>query len=83
MSCIDTRLMFTKPQALTEVHVNIYNFVDHRRNSERFPLLLFPNITELRKYSVPKLIYPLELAKEGTFLKALLRPFFLERNKGV
>jgi hypothetical protein len=83
MSCIDTRLMFTKPQALTEVHVNIYNFVDHRRNPERFPLLLFPNITELRKYSVPKLIYPLELAKEGTFLKALLRPFFLKRNKGV
>jgi hypothetical protein len=80
---VDTRQILINPQAFAKVHVNIYNFLDHRRNPERFSLILFPSVKKLRDYSVPSYIYPLKLAKKDTFLKGLLRPFFFNRNMTI
>jgi hypothetical protein len=80
---VETLYFLIHLQALAEVHVNIFNFLDHRRNPERFSLILFPNVKKLREYSVtsvPKLVYPLVRAKQDTFLKALLRSFFFKRQ---
>ena len=64
-------------QAIAKVHVNIYNFIDHRRDPARFALMIFRNIHLLRDYTLWERIYPLQRAKKDTFLKALLRPIFL------
>ncbi|KAF2819049.1 hypothetical protein CC86DRAFT_398966 [Ophiobolus disseminans] len=69
-------------KALRKVNINIFNFLDHRRNPELFRLIIFPNIKKLRKYTVPSRMYPLKRAKEDTFIKALLRPvLFGNKNK--
>ncbi|KAL5115727.1 hypothetical protein ACEQ8H_006335 [Pleosporales sp. CAS-2024a] len=69
-------------KALAKLHVNIFNFIDHCRNPTRVPLLKFDDVAKLRKYSVPKRIYPIDLAKKDTFIKSLLRPFgFTKRKK--
>jgi hypothetical protein len=75
--------MLNHLQALAKVHVNIYNYLDHRRNPVQFPLRIFATVSQLRDYSVPNYIYPLALAKKDTFLKALLRPFLYKRNQGI
>jgi hypothetical protein len=75
--------MLNNLQALAKVHVNIHNYLDYRRNPVQFPLRIFATVSQLRHYSVPKYIYPLALAKKDTFLKALLRPFFFDRNGGI
>lgn len=46
-----------------------------------FELKLFRNVWKLREYSVPKFIYPLNRAKEDTFIKSLLRPFGFPKRK--
>jgi hypothetical protein len=72
--------VLTIPQALGKVHVNIYNFLDHRRNAKGFPLKLFPNLKALQEYSLPDLVYPLNRAKEDSFLRALLRRLHHDEN---
>jgi hypothetical protein len=63
-------------QALAHVYVNIFNIIDHRHNPERFPVIVFPNRNKFRKYTLNGRIYPLNRAKQDTFIKALLRPLF-------
>jgi hypothetical protein len=48
--------------------------MDHRHNPERFPIIVFPNYNKFRKYTLSGRIYPLNRAKQDTFIKALLRP---------
>lgn len=66
---------------MAKVHLNIFNFLDHSRNPDMFELKLFRNVWKLREYSVPKFIYPLNRAKEDTFIKSLLRPFGFPKRK--
>ena len=73
--------MLILAQALAKVNVNIYNLLDHRRNPKRFPVIIFPNVKMLRKYTLASRIYPLARAKEDTFIKALLRPLFFQGKK--
>jgi hypothetical protein len=61
-------------QALASVYINIFNIIDHRRNPERFKVKVFPNYQDFCKYTRNGRIYPLNLAKQDTFIKALLRP---------
>lgn len=68
-------------QALATVYVNIYDFVEHCRHPDRTAIRTFPSLNQLRKYSVPRFLYPLSRAKEDKFVKVLLRPFFFHRRK--
>jgi hypothetical protein len=73
---LNTRVLIVS-QAIAKVHVNIYNFIDHRRDPARFKLETFRNIPLLREYTLWNHIYPLQRAKKDTFLRSLLRPIFL------
>jgi hypothetical protein len=61
-------------KALAGVYVNIFSIIDHRDNPDRYDVVVFPNYKQFRKYTLDGRIYPLNRAKQDTFIKALLRP---------
>jgi hypothetical protein len=66
--------LLTCVQALSKVHVNLVNLINHRRN-RNVPLRIFPNYHAFRTWTLKKRcrIFPKKAAKEEGFIKALLR----------
>lgn len=67
-------------QALSRVYVNIFNILDHRNDPERYPVIIFKNYKLFRAYTLKSRIFPLDQAKEEGFVKALLRPLFMNKK---
>ncbi|KAF2133501.1 hypothetical protein P153DRAFT_393319 [Dothidotthia symphoricarpi CBS 119687] len=61
-------------KAIKSVHVNIFDFIEHRCDPQRFNLDTHKSFKNFREDMVAGKIFPLKRAKEGTFIKALLRP---------
>ncbi|KAJ4382304.1 hypothetical protein N0V86_002638 [Didymella sp. IMI 355093] len=64
-------------KALSKVHVNLVNLIDHRRN-RNVQLILFPNYQAFRDWTLGgktrwQRIFPKRLAKQEGFIKALLK----------
>jgi hypothetical protein len=53
--------------------VNIYDLLDSQRNSSA--VKVFDTFEELREYTVPSRQYPINEAKEDTFLPIFLKDF--------
>ncbi|KAI4627252.1 uncharacterized protein J4E87_003814 [Alternaria ethzedia] len=66
--------------ALSRVYVNIFNILDHLDNPERYDVIVFKNYKLFRAYTLKSRIFPLDLAKEDGFVKALLRPLYMKRK---
>lgn len=70
----DQLLMYL--QALSRVHVNLVNLIDHRRNRS-VELKLFPTYLAFRTWTLGgkkgSRLFPKKLAKEEGFIKALLK----------
>ncbi|KAI4655593.1 hypothetical protein J4E93_000307 [Alternaria ventricosa] len=66
--------------ALSRVYVNIFNILDHLDNPERYDVVVFKNYKLFRAYTLKSRIFPLDLAKEDGFVKALLRPLYMRRK---
>ncbi|KAH8644453.1 hypothetical protein IG631_01917 [Alternaria alternata] len=67
-------------KALSRVYVNIFNILDHRNDPERYPVITFKNYKLFRAYTLKSRIFPLDQAKEEGFVKALLRPLFMNKK---
>ncbi|KAI4955404.1 hypothetical protein J4E91_001264 [Alternaria rosae] len=67
-------------EALSRVYVNIFNILDHRNNPERYDVIVFKNYKLFRAYTLKSRIFPLDLAKEDGFVKALLRPLYIKKK---
>ncbi|KAL1800495.1 hypothetical protein ACET3X_000837 [Alternaria dauci] len=67
-------------KALSRVHVNIFNILDHRNDPERYPVIVFKNYKTFRTYTLKNRIFPLDQAKEEGFVRALLRPILMNKR---
>jgi hypothetical protein len=64
---------------LSEVLVNIYDLLDSQRTGSA--VKVFDNFDEFRKYTFPNRRYPIDEAKEDTFLPIFLKELSPRRHE--
>ncbi|KAH7088222.1 hypothetical protein FB567DRAFT_620545 [Paraphoma chrysanthemicola] len=67
-------------EALTDVLVNIYDVLDHKRTKKEKPLIPFDDFEEFKAYTLKGRTYPCEKAKADTFLIVFLKELLIEHQ---